>query len=285
MDLMLVWLVAVSMGASSIEPLGGKLGFRWSLPPEQLLLVRTVVGAAVIYPLTRSFRALKRQEVAAVVWVSLLFTTAGWCLLYALRYLPASTVVTLQATTPAIVGLANRQLGKARLGSRFWAGLGLSIPGVALCLGTELLPATGLQAGLLWVAAAVTCSTLYRIGMDRVTVSLTPRLTSTYVFWLSTLWVLPLLAQLQGMPRSAWGLGCVLGLAAAVANVAFLDLLHRIGSTHISVVSLLQRPITIVLSAILLGEAIGLWQWVGIAMVLAGVALSSRGIRRSEELA
>lgn len=268
------------MGASCIEPLGGKLGFRWALAPEQLLLVRTLVGALVIFPLTRSCRFLQRQELPGLVGVSLLFTAAGWCLLYALRYLPASTVVTLQATTPALVGLTNRRMGKARLRARFWWGLALSVPGVALCVGAAALPATGLQLGLAWTAAAVACSTLYRVGMDRVTLTLTPRLTSTYVFWLSTLWVLPLFGELRELPGSAWQLGAVLGLAAAVANVAFLDLLHRIGSTHISVVSLLQRPLTIVLSAVFLAEAIGLGQWIGIAMVLAGVSLSSRGIER-----
>jgi probable blue pigment (indigoidine) exporter len=284
-DLSLIWLVFVSMSASCVEPLGGKLGFRWALAPEQLLLVRTLVGAVVIYPLTRSWRVLKRSEMPGVVAVSLLFTLAGWCLLYALRYLPASTVVTLQATTPAVVGLANRRLGKANLTPHFWLGLALSVPGVALCIGADVIQPAGLYPGLAWVAAAVACSTMYRISMDRVTVSLTPQLTSTYVFWLSILWVLPLLGELRGMPQYAWAVGTVLGVAAALANVAFLALLHRIGSTHISVVSLLQRPLTIVLSAVFLAEGVQLSQWAGILMVLGGVALTSRGIKRSPQAA
>jgi len=118
--------------------------------------------------------------------------------------------------------------------------------------------------------------------MDRVTSQLSPRLTSSYVFLLSTLWMLPLAGELTHLSSGSWSLGLLLGVAAAIANVAFLDLLHRLGSTRISVVSLLQRPFTIVLAALILQESVSAGQWMGVALVVLGVWLAGQGIQRAD---
>ena len=70
-----------------------------------------------------------------------------------------------------------------------------------------------------------------------------------------------------------------IGVAAAVANVAFLVALHRIGATRISIFTLLQRPAVMAVAALVLAEPLHVSQVVGITLVLAGVHAAQRASR------
>jgi drug/metabolite transporter (DMT)-like permease len=62
-----------------------------------------------------------------------------------------------------------------------------------------------------------------------------------------------------------------------VAVLAFYAGSHRIGAARAALVSTVEPIWTIALAAVLLGEALGALQFVGGAMILAGVVIAQTG--------
>lgn len=71
--------------------------------------------------------------------------------------------------------------------------------------------------------------------------------------------------------------------AAVVGNIAFLSALKIPGSTRISIFGILQRPILIIMSAIILREKLEWYQFLGIAMVLIGIRFA-RVIKKDKKV-
>ncbi len=279
-----LWVLAALLGAS-VEPVLVKLGYRAAASPWQLLALRNLVGAAAIVPLTRALRWPGLAGLARIARASLLLVATNALSLLALTRLPAVTQMTLVATTPAAVALVARARGRVRPGPRFWAALAASVAGIALTLGALRPGALALDAvGVALAFGAVASSTVYRNLMEDVTAAFGPPVVSTWVFLVNAAVASALVLPWSGLPpRAAWPVGVWIGLAAAVANVAFLVALHRLGATRVSVLTLLQRPAVMVFAALVLHEPMGLTQWLGVALVLGGVHVAQRegrGARR-----
>ena len=71
-----------------------------------------------------------------VASVSLLLLVTNGLTLYALRSVPAVTVVTAVTMTPAFVAIVNQRRGRDVLSSKFWLGFALCFFGV---IGREIL--------------------------------------------------------------------------------------------------------------------------------------------------
>ncbi|MCC7530046.1 MAG: EamA family transporter, partial [Candidatus Melainabacteria bacterium] len=76
------------------------------------------------------------------------------------------------------------------------------------------------------------------------------------------------------MPPSAWYFGVWIGIAAGLANIAFLYAINTVGATRISVITMLQRPLLIVAAALLLKEPVTIPQMAGIVLVIAGTQMA-----------
>lgn len=265
--------VLVALLAASVEPILAKLGYRGSIDPWQLQMMKSLAAAAVIVPMTRrlswvGWGGLRRMAPVAVL---LLFTSTATLL--ALRSVPAVLVITCITATPALVALVNQRKGRERLTWRFWTGFALAFLGVVLTLREPALWSFH-WGGMLALGAAVLSSTIYRTTLEDVTARYEPALVSSYIFLLQAPLVLLLLAPwVESIPASAYPLGLWLGIAAAAANVAFLWGLHLLGSTNMSMFNLLQRPLVILAAALILGESMAVSQWAGVLMVLVGVQL------------
>ncbi len=68
--------------------------------------------------------------------------------------------------------------------------------------------------------------------------------------------------------------GAIVGSAAALANVAFLSAMAIIGSTRVSIISLLQRPLLLILAVVVLNEPASALQIVGIVLTILGVQVA-----------
>ncbi len=271
------WVLAALLGAS-LEPILVKLGYRAAASPWQLLALKNLVAAAVIVPLARGWRWPGLAGVARIGRVSVLLIVTNALSLLALTRLPAVTQMTLVATTPAAVALVARARGRVRPGWRFWAALGAALVGMALTLDVLRPGALALDvAGVALALGAVASSTLYRSAMEDLTTAFGPPVVSTWVFLINAAVTSAVVLPWSGLPpRAALPLGLWIGVAAAVANVAFLVALHRVGATRISVFTLLQRPLVMVAAALVLSEPLRATQAVGVAMVLAGVHVAQR---------
>lgn len=273
------WLLLALTGAS-IEPILVKTGYQMAISPLQLLLIKNLVGSLAILPLTRTFRWVGLKGLGHILPVSLLLLVTFACNYTALLYLPAVAVITLVTTTPAVVALVNQFRGLDKLTRKFWAGFALCFLGVLLTVGAFTTD-TSLGHPLWWVGllaslVQIVSSTVYRTRMEGVTAEFKPVLVSSYIFLINGLVSLIVLGPFVGhIPAGALPIGIWTGLAAAVANVAFLTALHLVGSTNISIFNMLQRPLVIVAASLFLHEPMDWVQWVGVGLVLVGVPMAN----------
>lgn len=268
--------VTIAIVAASIEPIVVKLGYERQLLPMQLLVVKTLVGALLIFPLTRTFEWVGGFGFLRMLFLAVLLLINSGLVIYALQRLSAVFVITIISTTPALVAICNQALGRDRLSAKFWIGFLLSFGGVAL--GLEWKDLHGTMSGFVLMAGAVAISTVYRVTMEATTKQYTPALVSTYLFLINGIIAAAILPPMFGqLPGGAWQIGGWMGLAAACANVAFLYAINLLGSTKTSIILLLQRPAVIVAAALILREPLSAVQLLGVVFVLGGVPLAQSG--------
>ena len=270
-------IVLVALLAASIEPILVKLGYRGTVTPLQLLVMKNLVAAAVILPMTRHFRLVKYSDAFRIGSVSVLLLCTNGLTLFALKYLSAIEVITIVTTTPAIVALANRALGRDVLTWKFWTGFAMCFAGVMLTV--DVFGMNAQSSHNIWgyaaIIGAVLSSTIYRVRMEGLTQQFPPPLISTWVFWINALVAVVFIWPFQDpFPRESLGIGLWIGLAAAAANVAFLWAIKLVGSTNMSIFNLLQRPLVIVAASIILSDPMSVTQWLGVVLVLSGIPLA-----------
>lgn len=282
--------VLLALLAASIEPILVKLGYRGTVTPLQLLVLKNVVAALVILPLTRHFRLVHYTDALRIGSVSILLLITNGLTLYALKYISAVEVITIVTTTPAIVAMVNWALGRDILTWRFWAGFALCFIGVLLTIdifGSRSAAFSHSWVGYLAIIGAVVSSTVYRVRMESLTKDFAPALISTWIFWINALVAIVFIWPFQEpFPKESLSIGIWIGLAAAAANVAFLWAIKLVGSTNMSIFNLLQRPLVIVAAAFILSDPLSLIQWLGVICVFVGIPLAKvqrRGVVKDEE--
>lgn len=267
-----VWLLAALL-AASVEPVLVKLGYRAHATPWQLLVLKNLVAAVVILPLTQSLRWIGLTRLLQVARVAVLLMLTNALSLTALTRIPAVTQMTVVATTPALVAIVSERRGRAALGARFWGAFALCFGGLLLTLDAFRPGAMKADAlGLALAFGAVASSTVYRTLLEDLTAKVPAREVSSWVFFVNAALALVFVAPWAGLPpRVAWAVGGFIGLAGALANVAFVEAMARLGATRLSVFTLLQRPLVMVIAAVALEEPMHALQIAGIACVLVGV--------------
>lgn len=272
-DKMAALWTLLALLAASVEPIIVKIGYQGSVSPYQLLIVKTLVAALLILPITRKFRWVGWSGIRRVSSVSVLLLFNNLFTLLALQHVSVVVYLTLITTVPSVIALINMFRGKERIGLKFWLGFLLCFAGVLLSMDVASLghQETSLT-GVLLVLASMACTVVYRIRMEGVTAEYTPVIVSLYIFWINAVLVaLFFVPWSEPIPAQGWKIGVWIGFAAAVANVAFLAALHILGSTRISIFNILQRPMVMVAAALILHEPLTALQMAGIVMVMAGV--------------
>ena len=266
-----LWLTAAIFAASA-EPIFVKLGYSAGVSPLQIFVLKNLCAAALLLPLTRAFKWVGMKNLPRLMFLAfLLFCTNGLILL-SLTMVPAVVVMTLVTTTPALVAIINSALGRDKLTLKFWAGFALCLLGVILML--EVKTFSGAPLGILAVLAAVVSSSIYRVNMETATGVMKPLTISSYQFPLCAVYCIPLMFFTPALSFEAIKVGAITGSAAALANVAFLSAMAMIGSTRVSIISLLQRPLLLILAVIVLNEPASIWQIAGIVLTFAGVQIA-----------
>jgi drug/metabolite transporter (DMT)-like permease len=273
-----LWLTAAIFAASA-EPIIVKLGYAAGVQPLQILVLKNCFAAAVVLLLTGKFVWVGVKQLPRLALLAfLLFCTNGLILL-SLTLSPAVVVMTVVTTTPALVAIINSSLGRDKLTARFWAGFALCLLGVVLML--EVKSLTGNPLGILAVITAVITSSIYRVQMETACKAINPLVVSSYQFPINVLLCIPLMFITPTIGPEAVKVGAIVGSAAALANIAFLSAMAIIGSTRVSIISLLQRPLLLVLAILVLREPASALQLLGIALTIAGVQLAQ--VKRSKK--
>ncbi|MEZ0313092.1 MAG: DMT family transporter [Myxococcota bacterium] len=277
-----VWLL-LALLAASFEPLVAKLGYTHGVPLESLFVGRCLVAALAVWPITR-FRASVATKLPAsprdrrgVAFGGLLLATTSGLTLFALTRVPTSIVVVAVTTTPALVAAVNHMRGRERTGPLFWLGVAACVCGVLMTLelpGDANLDTLGVAA----CAAAVVSSCVYRLHLDALMTRVAPAVVSSWVMTVQGVCAVLVVGPLvRTFPPAAVVASLWTGVFAALANVAFLKAMQLVGATRVSIFTLLQRPLVIGVAALLLDEPMGLMQWLGTGLVIAGM-LAARGL-------
>ena len=269
-----VWIMGALL-AASIEPIIVKFGFRGHLSPWHLFTLKSVFAAilCIAVCLLFKFKIADRGQLKKLIGASFLLIGTNLFTMFALYYISAVTVITVVTTTPALVAVLNQRRGRDQLDKLFWPGFWLSFLGVVLSI--ELSQFMVQPLGLLLMFGAVITSSVYRVQMETLTDEIPPAVASACTMAVGAVFsLLCILPFNLDMPPSAWYFGVWIGIAAGLANIAFLYAINTVGATRLSVITMLQRPLLIVAAALLLKEPVTMPQLVGIVLVIAGTQMA-----------
>lgn len=201
--------------------------------------------------------------------------------LHGLRWTSPASAGIITSTTPACMGLLAWIILGERPGGRVLAGIALSVAGIAIL---NLAGTQGGQGGSwtgnLLVAAAVVVESLFLLVRKSIPEKLSPLATSSIISVLATFFFMPLgLTQARGfafeaLPMEAWW--CVLYYAVAVTIVAYLCWFAGVTRVTASVAGIFTGilPVSaLAVSALFLGQDIGMPHLIGCALAMASIAL------------
>jgi len=286
-------IIILAVLSASIEPIIVKLGYNnfKNINPLEIIVVKNLVGSFIFiiitifnYFILKKFRILKLKEILEISKVAflLLFTTS--MTIVSLKFIPAIIMLTIYATTPLFVALANSLIKKTeKIDIKFFIGFVLALIGVSLTIGLykfNLLNLTGSSnlLGIFFAFLGVLSSTTYRTTLDYLTNKYTPFVVSNYIFLINGIFIFLFIFPFvfKDLQLGSILVGIYGGIAGSIANIAFLYALNILGSTNVSLLNMLNQPTVILLSAIILKENLSLYQIVGIVLTIVGINIAKR---------
>ena len=288
-------LAAVVWGGSIV---GQKIALE-SFSAVEVSVLRGVGALGILVPLwwwSEGRRmAFSRHDLAVFALLGLAVLGNHLLTLLALRYIGAATAGVIIGASPAITAfLSSLLLGDVPF-RVVWVGCVLSFAGVVLVSGIGgHTPAGELPwLGGTLVVLGLVCWALYTIGSRRVMERVSPLTVNWTTLLLSILFQIPFLwmdqkVVLEGMHSvslTAWlALFYLIVFATAVGQQAWLYGVRGAGPAGAGVFVNLIPVSALILSALILGDRIGVRELVGIVMIVAGVWLVNRESARAIRL-
>lgn len=220
-----------------------------------------------------------------MIWVGLVGNTCYQLLFqFGLSLTTAANTALLVSTSPLWLALIGLVRGTERLSRVVWAGIGLSLIGIALVLagrGVAISSETLVGDGL--VLGSAFCWSIYAIGARR----LLARYSALKVTTMTMLSGTPalVLAGIPGLLSLSWAGVPTLGwvallyssvLSLVVAYVIWNGSVGRVGAIRTSIYGNLVPVVGVLIAWLFGGERITVPQIVGAAAILAGLALTRR---------
>lgn len=194
----------------------------------------------------------------------------------AAKLLPTSLAAMLMSLSPIAMMLIAWGVVAERPTLRRLLGAAMGVGGVALMLSSSLGGVDG------WgVVASVTAMAMYALGSvlaKRWSGEVDAVASSAWQLTVGGLLLLPIALGVEGVPVSITGTALagyayLSIVATALAFVCWFGALRRLTAGQVGLLGLLN-PVTGVLLGVLAGgEQLSGWQWIGVAVVLAGVSV------------
>nr|WP_024309998.1 DMT family transporter [Pseudomonas sp. P818] len=210
---------------------------------------------------------------------------------YGLQYISAGLERLILFTYPTLVLLLQMLAMGERPGPRTFLALGLCYLGLSIALVHDIrVEGDGEQIllGAAWVFASAVTYALYYLGTGVVIRRVGSMRLAGLAGGSSAIMVLihygvthdP--AQLANLPSEVWLYSALMALLSTVLPIYWLALaVQRMGASHAALFGNLGPVLTLFAARVLLGEAITLYQIIGLALVLLGVSRLSAGKRKA----
>jgi drug/metabolite transporter (DMT)-like permease len=251
--------------------------------PVVLVLVRCVIGAALLLPWTIATGQLRPalRHWRALLLFTVLEMAGPWLLLaYAEETLSSALTGLLVAGVPFVAALAARLLGEEeRLTPVRLLGMGIGVLGIAVLLGldfdgAQLLPL--LAIGLVLIGYATGPLVVTRALQDLSGVA-----ASSIALFVTAVayapFAAPHLGELAAASAPAWLSLVALGVVCtALALALFFSLIREVGPQRALVITFVNPAVAVLLGVLLLDEPFTLGIALGLPLVLVGCVLATR---------
>ena len=265
---------------------------RWTLA---LLLMLAVLGPSIQRDWTNI-----RAAIASEKWQLIVLGGFGMWICGAFVYIGGYTtqainIALIYATCPVLIALVSSQFLHERLSPVQLIGIGISLLGVLVVIGKGSLStfaALQFNPGDWWIILAASSWVAYSLLLKHWPSQLSPAIRLVAItaggilvlipFSLIEIWALTRTAPLAIFitPRGVWLIVLAAVFPGFLAYQSHAFLLRELGAAKTSVI-LYLGPVYAALAAwLLLGEALYWYHWLGAALVLPGVYLSSRADRK-----
>ena len=250
--------------------------------PGQLAFLRFIVGSAsmALYAKARGFGLPEKRDVPTILRVGFLgFTVYHVFLNYGEQTVSAGAASLIVSFTPVITALLAVFLLKERLNLFGWAGITVSVAGVALISFGES-GGIALGTGSLLVLVSSLGSSLYNVFQKPLLERYDPVAFTTYAMIAGTLFMLAFLPGLAGAVRRA-PLGATLSVVylgvfpGAIAYSTWTYALSRMPASRLATSLYVSPVLAIAIAWLWIGEIPTLMSLAGGAVTLAGVVITN----------
>ena len=272
------WMVLLSAVCFSTMPIFGSYAYSAGVGVVPLLAWRFLLAVAMLLVILAASGKLARLplgKVAGFLGMGAGYLVMSYMYFHALKLAPISTLTLLFYTYPAIVTVLAAAVLRERITRRKALALGLALGGCLIILRPSEL---GDGRGAVMALAASAMYSVFMLVGTRLTRGVDAVLATAWILSVSALGYLGA-AALQGElipPRTLSAWGPILGIAAVatvVADASFFWALPRTGASRAAILSTLEPVCTLLLSALLLGEAIPAMRFAGGGLILASLVL------------
>lgn len=267
-----------------------KLAYHWPIEAVTLLALRMAFSLPFFVAIglreSRRTQPLSPRQWLAVALLGLLgYYGASIFDFLGLQYISAGLERLILFSYPTLTLIFGAVFFGQRIGRREVTSLALCYIGIIAAFAHDLQLAQDMSAVLIGgslVLASSVCYALYLVGSGRIIPVLgasrftaLAMLVSTGATMLHFLLTQPL--QALDQPWKIYALALAMALFSTVLPVfAQSAAIRRIGAGRAALIGTIGPVMTIGMSWWILGEPISLWQWIGTALVVAGVLLAGR---------
>ncbi|MBL0387708.1 DMT family transporter [Tumebacillus sp. ITR2] len=275
-----VALVLISATCFGVMSIFAVYAYRDGASVLGLLTIRFAL-AAVLFSLYIGVARVKirltmRELLALFILGGVLYATMSFTFFTAVQYISPSLAALLLYSYPVFVAVLSARVDKERLNRRVVLSLLLAMAGLVLVLGTSFADVNPL--GIVFGVVSALLYSIYIVLSNRVVKSVPSVVTSGSVtmFTALTLLVVSLSTnqfQLHFGVQAWLAIGGIILFPTIIAMVTFFYGLNIIGSTKASILSMIEPLVTILASALLIGDRLTIAQWIGGGAVLLGALL------------
>jgi drug/metabolite transporter (DMT)-like permease len=257
------------------------------LAPETVILFRIASGALALGVYValggRGFGGLRAYVLPLALMGALNTALPFFLITWGQQYIDSGLASIFNASAPIFIALFAFAVdrGQRATGLRL-VGIFLGFVGIVALVGFE--PSGGERSvwGSLAVVGAAVCFAIGGLYAGRRFIGLRPELVAFGSLCWATLFALPLgVATASSFGWETLASVLFLGIAAtAVAYLLYFGLIAGAGASRAILVTYLVPSLALVYGAVLLDETVTAVSLVGLALVLAGVALGTGTVRR-----